>query len=253
MIFPTTRDVGALVRDYAEERQQLITLLREKGIKEERVLSAFDKVPRHLFVEDWQKGEAYLDKALPIFGMQTISRPHTVAFQTQLLDVKPTDKILEIGTGSGFQAAILSVLGKAVYSIERTEELYRKTKNMFEKNFNSQKYNFNSRVFLRCGDGFKGWSMYAPYDKIIITCGAPEIPTALLDQLKIGGIMVIPLIEKEDAAPQPEHGRLSGHKANTTLMKKLIKYSENQYQEEDYGNFSFVPMLKDVISICKNK
>ena len=163
---------------------------------------------------------AYQDKAFPIGSGQTISQPYTVAFQTELLEVKKGDKILEIGTGSGYQACVLIELGAKVFSIERQKKLYQKTKEFLD----SIKY----RVKTFYGDGYKGLKAFAPFDKIIITAGAPYVPQDLLDQLKIGGILVIP--EGEGAVQ---------------VMKRIIKKSKTEFETQEFGNFSFVPLLED--------
>ena len=152
-------------------KKKLINTLREKGITDEQVLSAFDKVDRHLFIDSFLWNKAYEDTALHIYCDQTISQPSTVAFQTMLLQLKPGEKVLEIGTGSGFQAAILGAMGARVFTVERHLELFSKAKNLLSK--------INDRIILRFGDGFQGFEKYAPYDKIIVTCGA-QPPTQLL-------------------------------------------------------------------------
>lgn len=202
-------------------RRQLIELLKNKGITNEHVLSAFAKVERHRFIESFLWDKAYKDLALPIYCNQTISQPSTVAFQTQLLEATKGDKILEIGTGSGFQAAILSAIGAKVYSVERQLELYKKTKNLLEE--------IDYKIVVQYGDGFQGLPRYAPFDKIIVTCGAPNIPIALLQQLKTNGIMVIPVGEE------------------VQTMKKIVKLDETHYKVTDYGNFTFVPMLEEIV------
>ena len=199
-------------------KKKLISTLREKGISDEQVLNAFDKVDRHLFIDSFQWDKAYEDMALHIYCDQTISQPSTVAFQTMLLQLKPGEKVLEIGTGSGFQAAILGAMGARVFTVERHLELFSRAKSILQK--------INDRIILRFGDGFQGFEKYAPYDKIIVTCGAPEIPDALLQQLKPGGIMVIPV------------------GTDSQVMKRITKIDDNNYQEEEFGNFNFVPMLE---------
>lgn len=199
-------------------KKKLINTLREKGINDEQVLAAFDKVDRHLFIDSFLWPKAYEDTALHIYCDQTISQPSTVAFQTMLLQLKPGEKVLEIGTGSGFQAAILGAMGARVFTVERHLELFSKAKDLLRK--------INDRIILRFGDGFQGFEKYAPYDKVIVTCGAPEIPEALLRQLKPGGIMVIPVGTEGQ------------------VMKRITKIDDNNYQEEEFGNFNFVPMLE---------
>jgi protein-L-isoaspartate(D-aspartate) O-methyltransferase len=199
-------------------KQKLISELREKGITDENVLAAFEKVDRHKFIESFMWDKAYLDIALKIKYDQTISQPFTVAFQTQLLQIQKGDKVLEIGTGSGFQAAILSAMGARVFSIERQEGLYKDTSKLLEE--------IDHKIFTFFGDGFNGIPQYAPYDKIIVTCGAPNVPKSLINQLKINGFMVIPVGE------------------NTQKMIRITKIGENDYSEEEFGNFVFVPMKK---------
>jgi len=199
-------------------KKKLISTLREKGFNDEQVLAAFDKVDRHLFLDSFLWDKAYEDTALHIYCDQTISQPSTVAFQTMLLQVKPGEKVLEIGTGSGFQAAILGAMGARVFSVERHLELFSRAKSILQK--------INDRIILRFGDGFQGFEKYAPYDKIIVTCGAPEIPDALLHQLKPGGFMVIPV------------------GTDSQIMKRITKIDDDNYKEEEFGNFNFVPMLE---------
>ena len=199
-------------------RKKLIKTLREKGMEDETVLRAMAAIPRHLFLEKAFEEWAYTDKAFPIGNKQTISQPFTVAYQTNLLEVKKRDHILEIGTGSGYQAAILAFLGARVYTVERQETLYRKTASLL------QDLGFKSiRTFLK--DGSKGLPDYAPFDKIIVTAAAATIPHSLLDQLKVGGILVIPVGEK------------------VQKMCKIIRLSETRYSREYLNNFQFVPLL----------
>ena len=200
-------------------KQRLLSILREKGITDENVISAFEKVDRHQFIESVIWDKAYLDMPLKIKCNQTISQPFTVAFQTQLLQIKKGDKVLEIGTGSGYQAAILSAMGAKVYTIERQEELYFATKNLLE--------NIDHKINTFFGDGFNGVPKFAPYDKIIVTCGAPNIPPSLLNQLKTNGIMVIPV------------GTVS------QKMKRITKKENDNLLIEEFGDFVFVPMLKE--------
>lgn len=204
-------------------KKRLIDELRQKGITDENVLNAFDKVERHRFVESFLWDRAYENKALKLVNGQTISHPYTVAFQSQLLKVQQGDKVLEIGTGSGFQAAILSEMGGRVFSVERQQQLYVKAKKLLEK--------LDDRIAVFYGDGFQGYPRFAPYSKIIVTCGAPEVPPALLEQLMIGGIMVIPV----------------GDASHT--MKRITKIDDDQYEEETFGDFLFVPMLKERVSV----
>lgn len=198
-------------------RKGLIEIIKGKGIHDQKVLDAIGKVERHLFLESFLWSRAYEDIALPIYCDQTISQPYTVAFQTQLLEVQKGDKILEIGTGSGYQATILSAMGAKVYSIERHYELYKRNKKLLET--------IDHKIFLFYGDGYQGVPQYAPYDKIIITCGAPNIPETLMDQLKVGGYMVVPVGE------------------DTQVMKRVTKLDNNEYKIEDFGYFVFVPMV----------
>ncbi|MDR2971335.1 MAG: protein-L-isoaspartate(D-aspartate) O-methyltransferase [Bacteroidales bacterium] len=204
-------------------KHKLISGLREKGIFDENVLSAFEKVDRHKFIESCLWRKAYEDRPLKIKCGQTISQPFTVAFQTQLLQIQKGDKVLEIGTGSGYQAAILSAMGAKVYSVERFEELFIDTSKFLEE--------IDHKIFTFFGDGFNGIPQFAPYDKIIVTCGAPNIPLPLLEQLKITGMMVIPVGE------------------NTQKMIRVLKTSKNDFIEEMFGNFIFVPMLKNTETI----
>ena len=204
-------------------KKRLIEELRQKGITDENVLKAFDKVERHRFVESFLWDKAYENKALKLMNGQTISHPYTVAFQSQLLLVQPGDKVLEIGTGSGFQAAILSAMGARVFSVERQQQLHLSAKRLLEK--------LDDRIVLYYGDGFQGYPKFAPYSKIIVTCGAPEVPPALLQQLAVGGIMVIPV----------------GDESHT--MKRIVKVDDSHYDEETFGDFLFVPMLKERVNV----
>jgi protein-L-isoaspartate(D-aspartate) O-methyltransferase len=202
-------------------RKRLIDGLREKGIRDERILTAMESLPRHFFLERAFEEWAYEDKAFPIGNEQTISQPYTVAYQTQLLDVRKREKILEIGTGSGYQAAILALLGARVYTIERQEALFIKASRLLkEMGFG------NIRCFWR--DGFRGLPEFAPFDKILVTAGAEEVPDALLDQLKIGGVLVIPV----------------GKKVQKMLLVRRL--SAEQYEQEEWDTFRFVPFLKGV-------
>jgi protein-L-isoaspartate(D-aspartate) O-methyltransferase len=202
-------------------RRKLVESLRKKGITDERVLASIEAVPRHFFLDSAFADLAYEDKALPIDREQTISQPYTVAFQTQLLDVQKRDRVLEIGTGSGYQAAILGKLEARVFTVERQEQLFHQAKALLaELGFS------NVRCYFR--DGTKGLREFAPYDKIIVTAGATEVPTILLDQLKIGGKMVIPV------------------GVRSQRMLRITKQAENKYQEEDFGDFRFVPFVGGV-------
>ncbi|MBE2288230.1 MAG: protein-L-isoaspartate(D-aspartate) O-methyltransferase [Chitinophagaceae bacterium] len=201
-------------------RRQLVQQLREKGITDEKVLSAIDAIPRHFFLDPAFEKQAYEDRAFPITAGQTISHPFTVAYQTQLLDLKKFDKVLEIGTGSAYQACVLAELGVTLYTIERQRALYDYVGKFFFLN----KY-LNIKRFY--GDGFEGLPTYAPFDKVLITCGAPFVPPKLVEQLKPGGIMVIPV--GEDG--KQKMLRIKKDVAGTVLM-------------EEMGDFSFVPMLQ---------
>jgi len=203
-------------------RKRLIKQLLEKGISDQKILDAFDVVPRHFFLDNAFAEQAYSNMAFQIGSGQTISHPYTVAFQTQLLDIQRGDKILEVGSGSGFQTCILCELKAKVFSIERHKELHLKAKNILKQ------LHYNAR--LSFGDGYKGLPAHAPFDKMIITCGAPSIPESLIKQLKVGGMMIIPIGEGEEQ-----------------LMKRLIKTSETEFEEEDFGVFKFVPMLENKV------
>lgn len=200
-------------------RKKLVELLRQKGISDENVLEAIMAIPRHYFLDSAFDEIAYEDRAFPIQEGQTISQPYTVAYQSQLLQVKPFDKILEIGTGSIYQATVLAEMGATVYTIERQKKLYEKSKQFVFKS----KYP-NIKFFY--GDGYEGLPTFAPFDKVIITAAAPFIPPKLIAQLKPGGKMVIPVDEGQ-------HQR----------MLRLTKNADGSYSEEAFDNFSFVPML----------
>ncbi|MFY7810911.1 MAG: protein-L-isoaspartate(D-aspartate) O-methyltransferase [Flavobacterium sp.] len=200
-------------------RNQLVELLVSKGIKDQKVLEAIKKIPRHLFLNSSFHDFAYQDKAFPIAAGQTISQPYTVAYQTELLEVSKEDKILEIGTGSGYQTAVLVEMGAKVYTIERQLELFKITSQLLPKLGVKPKY----QTF---GDGYKGLPTYAPFDGIIVTAGAPIIPQALLEQLKIGGRLIIPV------------------GVNTQIMTKLRRVSETKFEKEEFGDFKFVPLLE---------
>lgn len=208
------------------KRKRLVEQLRLKGIKNERVLDAIEKIPRHLFFDPTTGrpallDHAYSDKALPIGAGQTISHPYTVAFQTEQLQLKQGEKILEIGTGCGYQTAVLLEMGAKVYSIERQKTLFDKTKLFLP-------YIGYGSAKLIYGDGYKGLPQFAPFDKIIVTAGAPYIPNDLLSQLKVGGIMLIPLGE-----------------GDTQEMIWLKKISESNFDKKILGNFKFVPLLQN--------
>lgn len=203
-------------------RKSLVEELKNKGISDGNVLNAINTVPRHVFLDSSFLDFAYQDKAFPIGSGQTISQPFTVAFQSSLLEIKKNMKVLEIGTGSGYQACVLAEMGAKVFSIERQRKLYTKTKAFLAE--------FPYRIKMFLGDGNKGLPTYGPFDRIIITAAAPEIPQALIDQLKVGGMMVIPLSENE----------------NCQTMLRLTKQEDGSIKREEYGDFRFVPMLKGV-------
>jgi protein-L-isoaspartate(D-aspartate) O-methyltransferase len=200
-------------------RKKMVEELREKGINDEQVLEAMYNVPRHFFLSSAFLEFAYQNKAFQIGAGQTISHPFTVAFQSELLQVNKGDKILEIGTGSGFQTCILSEMKAKVFSIERQKTLFDRTKKLIAK------LGYSPKLFY--GDGYKGKEAFAPYDKIIVTCGAPEVPMSLLNQLKVGGIMIIPVGD-----------------GDSQVMLELRKISEKEVIKKEHGNFSFVPMLE---------
>jgi protein-L-isoaspartate(D-aspartate) O-methyltransferase len=201
-------------------RKKLVDRLKEKGITDDKVLAVIGQVPRHLFYFDSTFVEkAYDDIAFQIGDGQTISHPYTVALQTQILDIQKGEKVLEIGTGSGYQTAVLSAMGAKVFSVERQKNLFDKTRELLRE------LNCDAKLFY--GDGYKGLPVYAPFEKIIVTCGAPEIPSLLLEQLKMGGTLVIPVGLKEQ------------------VMTSYIKTGDNQYHKEEFGDFRFVPMLQN--------
>ncbi|CAN5160841.1 protein-L-isoaspartate(D-aspartate) O-methyltransferase [soil metagenome] len=201
-------------------RKKLIDQLREKGISNEGVLGAMINIPRHFFLDTALDHIAYEDRAFPIAEGQTISQPYTVAYQTQLLDVKPNEKILEVGTGSAYQASVLAEMNANVFTIERQKKLFEQNKNFIFKS----KY---PKLRFFYGDGFEGLPTYAPFDKILITAAAPVIPPKLIGQLKPGGKMIIPV----------DDGELQ-------TMKRITKMPDGSLQEESFSQFSFVPMLK---------
>jgi protein-L-isoaspartate(D-aspartate) O-methyltransferase len=205
---------------YKGLRKRLVDLLRKKGITDENVLTAINNIPRHFFLDSAFDKIAYEDRAFPIAEGQTISQPYTVAYQTQLLEVKPYDKVLEIGTGSAYQASVLAEMGAKVFTIERQKKLFEMNKTFIFKN----KYP-NIKFFY--GDGFEGLPTFAPFDKVIITAAAPYVPPKLVQQLKTGGLMVVPV----DLGP-------------FTQMLRLTKLEDGSYSEERFDNFSFVPMLE---------
>src|SRR5215213_5870919 len=201
-------------------RKKLVETVKSKGITDDSVLAALEKIPRHFFLDSAFDEVAYEDKAFPIAEKQTISQPYTVAYQTQLLEIKPYDKVLEIGTGSAYQASVLAEMGAKVFTIERQKKLFEKTKEFIFKN----KYP-NIKFFY--GDGFDGLPTFAPFDKVIITAAAPYVPPKLIAQLKTGGLMVLPI----DLGPFQQ-------------MLRLTKLADGSYSEERFDNFSFVPMLE---------
>jgi len=198
-------------------RNSLVRTISEKGISNEKVLAAIEKIPRHFFFENAFVEHAYQDKAFPIGHGQTISQPYTVAFQTQLLDVKKGDKVLEVGMGSGYQCCILMELGAKVYTIEYNKSLYQKTKKMLPK------MGYVPLFFY--GDGSKGLAKFAPFDKILVTAGAPYVPSILVNQLSIGGKLVIPV-------GTDQHQR----------MVCITKISKNDFKKKEFDYFSFVPL-----------
>ena len=199
-------------------RKKLVDSLRDKGISDDKVLQALERVPRHLFLDSSFLEFAYQDKAFPIGSGQTISQPYTVAFQTQLLDVVPGEKILEIGTGSGYQSCVLIELGAKVYTIERQKKLFEKTRVLLPS------IGYNPKMFY--GDGYKGLPPFAPFDKMIITAAAPEIPAELINQLKTGGILIIPMGPKD-----------------IQTMFTIEKIGDTEIKKTEHSQFRFVPML----------
>lgn len=203
---------------YAGMRKRMVDELAAKGIAQTDVLDVMRQVKRHLFIDKGFEEHAYIDKAFQIGAGQTISQPSTVAIQTTLLELKKNEKVLEIGTGSGYQTAVLCAMGAKVFSIERQKLLFDKTKPLLDR------LGYRAKLFY--GDGYAGQPAFAPYDKIIITCGAPEIPDALINQLKPGGVMVIPLGDK------------------VQIMNVLYKKMDSTYEVKAFGEFRFVPMLE---------
>ncbi len=200
-------------------RKQLVDILRQKGITDDKVLNAIGQIPRHFFMDSAFDKIAYEDRAFPIAEGQTISQPYTVAYQTQLLEVKPYEKVLEIGTGSGFQSSVLAEMGVSVYTIERQKKLFETNKNFtFLKKYPSIKFFY--------GDGYEGLPTFAPFDKIIVTAAAPAIPEKLIAQLKTGGWMVIPVGE-----------------GKVQRMLRIRKEEDGSLAEDVFDHFSFVPML----------
>ncbi|KGO91884.1 protein-L-isoaspartate(D-aspartate) O-methyltransferase [Flavobacterium subsaxonicum] len=203
-------------------RNQLVSVLQQKGITDKNVLEAIKKIPRHLFLNSSFEDYAYQDKAFPIGAGQTISQPYTVAFQSQLLQVEKDHKVLEIGTGSGYQTAVLYMMGAKVYSVERQNELFKTTSLLLPKLGIRPKH-------LSFGDGYKGLPNYGPFDSVIVTAGAPLIPKPLMAQLKIGGRLVIPV----------------GGENQPQIMTLLIRKSETQFEKHELGEFRFVPLLEN--------
>lgn len=205
-------------RKFLSRRKKLAKGVSEKGIRDPRVLEAIESIPRHIFVDSALENRAYEDSALPIGCGQTISQPYTVAAQTELLNIEKGDKVLEIGTGSGYQAAILCFLGADVYSIERHEPLYLKARDTLKE--------LGYRPQLKCGDGTVGWSAYAPYNKIIVTAGAPVVPEDLISQLTEGGILIVPVGDQK-----------------VQTMTKITRTGEDSFEEEQLKQFKFVPLI----------
>jgi len=201
-------------------RKKLVEIIRRREGISEKVLAAIGAVPRHFFMDSTFLDFAYEDNAFPISAGQTISQPYTVAFQTELLNIGKGDKILEIGTGSGYQACVLIEMGAKVFSIERQKVLFNRVKEFLPS------INYNPKLFY--GDGYKGLTAFAPFDKVLITAGADSIPQALIDQLKIGGILVAPI-----------------GKRDIQIMTKIVKITETDYEKSEHGTFRFVPLLKD--------
>ncbi len=212
---------GRLTDTYRHKgmRRKMVEVIRRKGIRDARVLAAMEQLPRHFYLDKAFEEWAYADKPFSIGSGQTISQPYTVAYQTALLDVKPGDKVLEVGTGSGYQAGILSLLGAKVYTIERHKSLYKKALAL-----NNEIGLANIRFYF--GDGFEGLPNHAPFDKILVTAGAREVPKTLLEQLKVGGVMVIPV----------------GKDIQTML--RITRKGDTEYKTERFDNFRFVPFLK---------
>ncbi len=217
-------------RKYRPRRNRLVETLRDRGIHDERVLSAIGAVARHAFVDPALRDRAYADEALPIGLNQTISQPFTVAYQTSLLDVQPDDRILEVGTGSGFQAAVLCEMGARVYSIERHDDLLQRARSVLDR--------LDYDVRTRHGDGTKGWPAFAPYDGIVVTAGASEIPPPLLNQLREpsgeddgpGGRLVIPI---------------GGRGGQTMTRITRTGSGPHDYEQEEFHSFRFVPLVDE--------
>ena len=215
-LFPKLKDTSK----HQGLRNQLVKVLKDKGIVDANVLNAIGKIPRHLFLNSSFEDYAYQDKAFPIGAGQTISQPYTVAFQSELLKIEKDHKILEIGTGSGYQTAVLYTMGAKVYSVERQNELFKQTSVLLPKLGIRPKH-------LSFGDGYKGLPNHAPFDSIIVTAGAPIIPKPLMAQLKVGGRLVIPLGDEHQ------------------IMTMLIRKNETQFERHEFGEFRFVPLLEN--------
>ncbi len=200
-------------------RKKLIEEIRSKGVSDNRVLEAMERVPRHMFMDSSFVKFAYRDQAFPIGCDQTISQPYTVAYQTELLEVRRHDKVLEVGTGSGYQAAVLLEMGAKVYTIERQRELFLKAQSFLPE------IGYKPHFFY--GDGYAGIPSYAPFDRIIVTAGAAEIPEKLFEQLRVGGIMVVPVGE-----------------SSSQVMMRIERISDEEYKKSEHGHFVFVPLLK---------
>ena len=199
-------------------RRRMVAELQRRGIADAAVLEAFARVPRHFFVPEFLRERAYDQQALPIACGQTISQPYTVAFQSQLLEVQPKMKVLEVGTGSGFQAAILHAMGAHVFSLERQRDLYVEAERRFRQ--------CGIRVAYKHGDGYAGWPEFAPFDRILVTCAAPQLPQTLLQQLKIGGVMVVPVGEAQQQ------------------MMRVVRTTADSFETTLHGMYTFVPMLE---------
>lgn len=214
-------------RKFKKRREQLVENLQNKGIKDKNVLDAFRKVPRHLMIDTALEDRAYEDTALPIGKQQTISQPFTVARQTELMQVQKGDKVLEIGTGSGYQAAILLEMGAYVYTVERHKELYEYARNMLES------LGYTRNIRFKLGDGSKGWSAYAPYDAMVVTAGAPTVPEPLLNQLAPEGRLVIPIGDEK----KQKMVRV------TRRAEEEEEGEEPSYIQEEFAHFRFVPLI----------
>jgi protein-L-isoaspartate(D-aspartate) O-methyltransferase len=205
-------------RKFKRHRQKLVEKLRDKGIQDETVLRAIESVPRHQMLDTIFENKAYQDTALPIGKGQTISQPYTVAKQTELLQLSKGEKVLEVGTGSGYQAAVLCEMGMQVYSIERHKELYERARSMLRE--------MGYRPMLKLGDGTLGWSAYAPYDAIVVTAGAPVVPEKLIEQLAVGGRLVVPVGDDDKQ-----------------IMVRITRVDEDNITEERFDAFKFVPLI----------